>query len=139
MFRRIVVPVDLSSKSLRAVRAAARVASDGRAEIALLHVIERLSDDDSGALRPFYRKLESAARERMKKLLVPFAGRRLSVRAEVLYGKPAVEILRFAQVHRADLIVMSSHRLAMRRSAQNWGTISYKVGILSRCPVLLVK
>ena len=34
---------------------------------------------------------------------------------------------------------MSSHKLPLRRGGENWGTISYKVGILSRCPVLLVK
>jgi hypothetical protein len=37
------------------------------------------------------------------------------------------------------ILVMSSHKLPLRRSGESWGTASYKVGILSRCPVLLVK
>jgi hypothetical protein len=41
---------------------------------------------------------------------------------------------------RSDLLVMSSHKLPLRRpTTESWGTISYKVGILSRCPILLVK
>ena len=139
MFRRILVPVDFTPRSLRAVRAAARVAATTRAKTTLLHVIERIDDGDSGAFESFYKKLESAAREKTKALLAPFAARKLSVRAEILYGKPVGEILRFAQANRIDLIVMSSHKLPLRHSGESWGTVSYKVGILSRCPVLLVK
>ncbi len=139
MFRRILVPVDFTPRSLRAVRAAAKVAATTRARTTLLHVIERIADDESRAFESFYRKIESAAREKMKGLLAPFAGKGLSVRAEILYGKPVPEILRFAQAHRIDLIVMSSHKLPLRHSGESWGTVSYKVGILSRCPVLLVK
>ena len=139
MFRRILVPVDFTPRSLRAVRAAAKVAATTRAETTLLHVIERIDGGDSGAMKSFYRKLESAAREKLKALLAPFAGKELSVRAEILYGKPVGEILRFAQADRIDLIVMSSHKLPLRHSGESWGTVSYKVGILSRCPVLLVK
>jgi nucleotide-binding universal stress UspA family protein len=138
VFRRILVPVDFTPRSLRAVRAAAKVAATTRAKTTLLHVIERIDDGESGAFESFYRKLESAAREKMKALLAPF-GERLPVRAEILYGKPVGEILRFAQANRMDLIVMSSHKLPLRHSGESWGTVSYKVGILSRCPVLLVK
>lgn len=139
MFRRILVPVDFTARSRRAVRAAARVAAVSRAETTLLHVIERIDDEESEALEPFYRKLEKTAREKMKGLLAPFSGGRLPASAEILYGKPVGEILRFAEANRSDLIVMSSHKLPLRHSGESWGTISYKVGILSRCPVLLVK
>jgi len=138
MFRRILVPVDFSPRSLRAARAAARVAASTGGKTTLLHVIERI-DDDSGGLAGFYRKLERGAREKMKRFSLPFAKRQLPVKAEILYGKPVNEILHFADSHRTDLIVMSSHKLPLRRGGANWGTISYKVGILSRCPVLLVK
>ena len=52
---------------------------------------------------------------------------------------PRDEILRTITEQKIDLVVMSSHRLALRHPGENWGTISYKIGILSRCPVLLVK
>lgn len=139
MFRRILVPVDFTARSRRAVKAAARIAAVSSAETTLLHVIERIDDEETAALEPFYRKLEKSAREKMKGLLVLFAGGRLTAKAEILYGKPVGEILRFAEANRSDLIVMSSHKLPLRRSGESWGTISYKVGILSRCPVLLVK
>jgi nucleotide-binding universal stress UspA family protein len=137
MFQRILVPVDFTKKNLRAVRMAARIASGRGATVVLLHVIERVDGGDPRGLGGFYRKLESNARQKMKPLLD--AAGAVPASAEVLYGNRVNEILRFATEKKADLIVMSSHRLALRHPGENWGTISYKIGILSRCPVLLVK
>ncbi len=137
MFRRILVPVDFTKKNLRAVRTAARVASDRDASITLLHVIERVDAGDPRGLAGFYRKLETQARQKMKEFVAAIAPRK--ARAEVLYGNRVNEILRYAEAENVDLIVMSSHRLALRQAGEHWGTISHKVGILSRCPVLLVK
>jgi nucleotide-binding universal stress UspA family protein len=139
MFRKILVPVDLGKKVSRAVQTAGRLAAASSAEVTLLHVIERV---DAGAPRSFsgfYRRLEKLARERMRELAQPLEKRGLRVQAQVLYGKPVNEIVRFGEESRSDLIVMSSHKLHLRHPGENWGTISYKVGILSRCPVLLVK
>lgn len=139
MFRRILVPVDFTPRSRRAVGVAARVAGNAKASTTLLHVIERIDADAGGSLSGFYRKLERNARGKLAELLEGFPKRGLDARAEVLYGNRVNEILRFAEEVGADLIVMSSHKLPLRRGGENWGTISYKVGILSRCPVLLVK
>ena len=38
-----------------------------------------------------------------------------------------------------DLIILGSQKIDPARPGQGWGTTSYKVGILCRCPVLLVK
>jgi nucleotide-binding universal stress UspA family protein len=137
MFRKILVPVDFTKKNLRAVRIAARVAAGRGASLTLLHVIERVDAGDPGGLTGFYRKLETNARQKLGELLA--AAGRVPASAEVLYGNRVNEILRFAAEKKIDLIVMSSHRLAMRHPGEHWGTISHKVGILSRCPVLLVK
>jgi nucleotide-binding universal stress UspA family protein len=137
MFRRVLVPVDFTKKNLRAVRMAARVASDRNASLTLLHVIERVDAGDPRGMAGFYRKLESDARKKMAALIAQV--RPVPASGEILYGNRVNEILRFAQERNVDLIVMSSHRLAMRHPGEHWGTISHKVGILSRCPVLLVK
>jgi len=137
MFRRILVPVDFTKKNLRAVRLAEKLAAPRRAQVTLLHVIERVDAGDPGALAGFYRKLESNARQKMKDLLAGAKG--ASPRAEIRYGNRVNEILRYISEQKVDLVVMSSHKLALRHPGENWGTISYKIGILSRCPVLLVK
>jgi len=135
-FRRVLVPIDFTRKNLRTVKIAGRVAEKG-GTLTLLHVIERIDEGDSRSLSAFYRKLESTAREKMKTLLT--AAGPSATRSQILYGNRVEQILRYAQEKKVDLIVMSSHRLSPGRPGENWGTISYKVGILSRCPVLLVK
>jgi nucleotide-binding universal stress UspA family protein len=137
MFRRILVPVDFTRKNVRTVKVAAKMAAQLGAAVTLLHVIERVDDGDDGALKGFYRELEKNAREKMGTLLGS-AGR-VPARAEIVYGNRVNEILRFATEDKTDLIVMGSHRVALKHPGENWGTISYKIGILARCPVLLVK
>ena len=139
MFRRILVPVDFTPRNRRAVGVAARLAASAGAEATLLHVIEGIDGGGPGGLAGFYRKLERSGRRNMEELLTEFQKRGVSASAEVLYGGRVNEILRFAEQKRVDLIVMSSHKLPLRHGAEGWGTISHKIGILSRCPVLLVK
>jgi len=62
-----------------------------------------------------------------------------SVNSEILFGKRVAEIVRYAHDNRIDLIVLSSHKVGIENNQVGWGTISYKVGILSHCPVMLVK
>jgi len=137
MFRKILVPIDFTKKNLRAVRVAARLAAGGKSTLTLLHVIERVDGGDPSELAGFYRKLEASARRKMGAVRAAVGA--VPASAEVLYGNRVNEILRFADDRKIDLIVMSSHRLALRNAGEHWGTISHKVGILSRCPVLLVK
>jgi nucleotide-binding universal stress UspA family protein len=61
------------------------------------------------------------------------------VRSAVVVGTPSEDIVRYAAANRVDLIVMASHRVDPSRRSRGWGTTSYKVGILCRCPIMLVK
>jgi nucleotide-binding universal stress UspA family protein len=137
VFRRILVPVDFTPKAMRAARAAARIAPED-ADVTLLHVIERLHGDLPGIER-FYRRLERMARAKARAFTDLFERRGRRVRVVIVYGDPLEETLRFASSSRADLIVMGSHRFSRARVGHNWGTLSYKVGLLAKSPVLLVK
>jgi nucleotide-binding universal stress UspA family protein len=138
-FAHVLVPLDLSRGNERALDTALGLAAQNGARVTLLHVIHRIEHVPAGELRGFYRGIERQARRKLAQAARPFADARVPVELAVLTGDPSVEIVRWAAADRVDLIVMSSHRVDSRRSAQRWGTTSYKVGILCRCPVLLVK
>ena len=72
-------------------------------------------------------------------LVSRFEGSTLEVDRTVVYGKPAEEIVRFAVDKQVDLIVLASHQIDLSRLGHGWGTLSYKIGVLAPCPVLLVK
>jgi nucleotide-binding universal stress UspA family protein len=90
-------------------------------------------------MRAFYDRLVKTSRRRLARAAKLFAVQGIMVRSQVLVGKPARVIVRAAAAARADLIVMGSHRVNPKRRGMGWGTTSCKVGILCRCPILLVK
>lgn len=137
MFRRILVPLDFTDKNVRALQVALEIARQDRANVALLHVIEVVEHVPMEELRDFYRKLEDAARERMN--FPASLEKDLVVDAEIVYGRRAEEIVKYAAANEVDLIVLSSHKIGPAPAAQSLGTISHKVAILAQCPVLLVK
>jgi nucleotide-binding universal stress UspA family protein len=107
--------------------------------ITLLHVIQRIEGIPAAQLRGFYRRLERKARQKLEALARQLTARGAAVRCEVFIGDPATDIARAAERHRADIVVMASHRVQPQRPGRGLGTTSYKTAILCRCPVLLVK
>jgi nucleotide-binding universal stress UspA family protein len=109
------------------------------ARITLFHVIETLSGATYDEFESFYRELEGRASSHLASLASGFEGSGLEVAQTVVYGKPAEEIVRFAVDTQVDLIVLASHRVDPSRPGHGWGTLSYRIGVLAPCPVLLVK
>ncbi len=139
MFHEILVPVDLTDQHVPALRIAAELAKASGGEVVLLHVIELIHGISREEEQDFYDRLERSAQSHLARLGGFFKDYSVPCRAEVLYGSRAEEIVRYSLQFGAYLIVLTSHRVDLQRPAAGWGTLSYKVGILSQCPVLLVK
>lgn len=139
MFKHILVPTDLTERSLKALDIAVKMALYSTCRITFLHVIETIEDTDCEQFEDFYRKLGKRAGKKMDQMLSSFEKHDLVIEKEIIYGKRVNEIVKFAHNQGVDLIILSSHRIDPNDASQGWGTISYKVGILSQCPVMLVK
>jgi nucleotide-binding universal stress UspA family protein len=139
MFQRILVPVDLTEKSLAGVDHAFELARQNRAEVTLLHVIETVEHIAFDEMKEFYARLERSAREGMKEYSEKFTDEGVKIDQVVVYGHRSKEIVDFAVENRIDLIVIASHRIDPDRPGHDYSTISYAVAILAPCPVLLVK
>lgn len=139
MFHHILIPTDLSGRTTQAVNMARDLGQPAGARITLFHVIETISGADYDEFESFYRDLEGRASGHLTALASRFEGSGLEVARTVVYGKPAEEIVRFAVDKQVDLIVLASHRVDLSRPGHGWGTLSYKIGVLAPCPVLLVK
>lgn len=139
MFRNILVPVDFTLKNEAALNTALDLARGKDVKVTLLHVIETIEHVEFEEMADFYRGLETRAaaklygmEERFKQALVP-------VYHEILYGKRAETIVHHAGERETDLIVLSSHQVDREHPALGVGAISYRIAIVARCPVLLVK
>lgn len=140
MFQHILVPTDLTERSTGAIQIAMdlhrQCASPEKAKITLLHVIQKVVEDEDEDFNDFYEDLKARARERFETIAVDTD---LPLEKHILVGSRVEEIIRFAQENQVDLTVLSSHRIDPENPAEGWGTISHKVGILAPCPVMLVK
>jgi nucleotide-binding universal stress UspA family protein len=140
MFRRLLVPVDFSEKNQAALNSAVEIAGAGEAgEILLLHVVETIEHIEFDEMSEFYRSLENRASAKLFTIEEEIKGKGLRVRNEVLFGKRAETIVRYAEEKGVDLMVLSSHKVDRDHPALGLGTLSYRIAIVARCPVLLVK
>jgi nucleotide-binding universal stress UspA family protein len=139
MFKHILIPTDLTVRNQKAIDIAVEIALENGASVTLLHVIETIEEAGSEDFQKFYAQLGVRAGKKMDKLITEYSQKGQPLEKQILYGRRVFEILNFADTHQVDLIIMSSHKLDPQNATEGWGTISFKVGILSRCPVMLVK
>jgi nucleotide-binding universal stress UspA family protein len=139
MFQRILVPVDLTEKSLAAVDLAFGLAQSLKSEVTLLHVIETIEHVKFDEMKDFYTRLETSARKGLTEFSERFEDEGLKVDRLVTYGHRTQVIVETAIANQADVIIMASHRIDPDRPGHDWSTISYGVAILAPCHVLLVK
>jgi nucleotide-binding universal stress UspA family protein len=139
MFKKILLPVDLSNRHGPALEIGMNLARQNRGEIVLLHVIEVIGGLKLSEEKPFYRKLQQSAEKHLKKLNAGGVNRSVPCTRRILFGHRGPTIVRYAKEIGADLIVLTAPQVDLKNPAEGWGSLSYKIGILARCPVLLVK
>jgi len=139
MFQRILVPTDFSEKSLAALDVAVQLAAYDAREITLLHVIETIDDADFEEFSGFFEKLKERASDNLNKMADTHRDKGIAIGKEIVFGKRVVEIVKYANENNMDLIVLGSHKIDLADSFKGWGTISYRVGILAPCPILMIK
>lgn len=138
MFRRIMVPIDLSDKRNPALVIAKQIATQNKSQITLLHVIEKIAFLPSTETKHFYGQLKKTGVEKLQKIANTLKSDK-KIHTKIILGNRASSIVNYAAKNGIDLIIMNSHRVDLKQPTKGWGTISYKVAILSQCPVLLVK
>src|SRR6266852_2933937 len=111
MFKKILLPIDLSDRHERSLDVAANLAGLAGGEVELFHVVEIISGLALEEEKEFYRRLEKMARNHLAKLGEQLRQRQVPWRAEVRFGNRGPEIVRFAQEKDIDLIVLTSPRL----------------------------
>lgn len=143
-FQTIVAALDFSDSAPDALDAALGLAAaDPAARVHLLHVVASAAPELwSEDLPPVdTRALEEArtghALTQLATLAVSRALDPSGVTSAVVVGAAALEILRYAEVHRADVIVLGSHGHGVVRRFL-LGSVADKVVRQSPCAVLIV-
>ena len=139
MFEHILVPTDFSEGSGHALTIACNIVSGEKGSIDLVHVIETIAGVTFDEFKSFYEKLENRAWDSMQGLIARCTECPVEITPRIEYGGRVEQLLKYASDHKVDMIVMNSHKIHPDDPVHGWGTISYKVAVLSQCPVMLVK
>lgn len=142
-FQRILVPVDFSEPSELALQYGKSLAASSGAELYVLYVMEDpmpgWKPDDSVCPVPVIRKdLEQEARLGLSKALTAAERKTLHVETASIWGKPHVQIVRYAKDHDVDLIVLGSHGQGFIEHMLI-GSVAERVVRGAHCPVLVVR
>lgn len=136
----ILVAVDFTAVSLKALDHAIRLAKQTEATIVLLHVVDPVY---TGAFLNLVtkQKVRRQAHQRARKMIRELAESRMdqgvTIKCVVRDGVTEYEILRFAEIEGASLIVLGRQpRNPLSRLLV--GSVSDDVADLSSCPVLVV-
>jgi nucleotide-binding universal stress UspA family protein len=134
-----LIPVSRVAEVEKALELAADMLTKDSGEITLLHVIELIQDVPYEEFKSFYDGLEGQSQKDLKTAQRKYEERGMEINTRIVFGQRIKEILSYAEHERVDLIVLQSHPVDLTDPTKGWGTISYRVAILSRCPVMLVK
>jgi len=142
-FKEIVVPTDFSEHSQRAIDYSVEIADKFSSHLTLIYVVEPLlqaadltwTTVDFGELNKAHK---ASADNQMKEIVDQRIPKDAVVDTAILFGKPSVEILKYAREENADLIVMATHgRGALSHILM--GSTAERVVRKAPCPVLTVK
>jgi len=140
---RILVPVDFSDCSLRALDYAIALAEAFASKLILLHVVEPAVYPEnylvaSPALDETNQNLLESARERLLELSRKRIGHRLPAETLVRMGRAHSEISDTAQAMGADLIILGTHGYTGLKHVL-LGSTAERVVRHGPCPVLTVR
>lgn len=139
--RRLLVPVDFSDSSLRALRYAVGLAAESGGSLTIVHVVPA----DYGWLgigkeefRDLDKSLQHQAADHLRALADANVPGNMSADLEVRLGRPAEEIVAAATESKSDLIVLSTHGLT-GLDRYLIGSVADRVARLAPCPVFLMR
>ena len=143
--KRILVPVDFSDDSLRALDYAADFVKPLKAEVQLLYVVEPIyyampapMDATSPNLALLLDEQQRSGTVLLARVAAKLRKQGHKVRALLKTGSPATVIVDTAKRLKADLIIMSTHgRTGLAHVLL--GSVAQRVVCMAPCPVLTVR
>ena len=136
----ILVPMDFTESSYKALDYAIPLAESLQASIVVLHVVDGMYAEgflDTPAKRSVRTEAHRQAREKLDGVTESKSNRVVPIRRVVRHGVPAYEIPRFAESAGVDLIVLSRQR-RHPLSRLIFGSVTRDVVDVVPCPVVVV-
>jgi len=137
---KVVIPVDFSSNMDKVVDYAMSIADKLGAKVLFFHVVNDFKGYDMMLVHPSFmgmtKDLELQAEERITGLVKDYEQREKGVSGNVIVGDAADEIINYAKLERADMIIIGTHgSKGLERVLM--GSTAERVVKKAPCPVLV--
>ncbi|WP_216831461.1 universal stress protein [Alkalihalobacterium elongatum] len=139
MFKRILLPADGSAHSIRAAEKAIAIAKGTTgASITVLYVVDG-STSKADVLKNWDALgIIAQRKEKLSEVEKQAKSENLTYEIKIIRGEPAPAIIKYANEHHFDLIVIGSRGLNTLQEMV-LGSVSHKVAKRATCPVMIVK
>lgn len=142
-FEQILVPIDFSDHSKKSLSFAKAMAESYGAKLQILHVIEEnihpaFYASGMTSIFEMIPNLKDKCQQSLKEMLNEASGPKVESEIHVVEGRATQEIVRFAETHSSDLIVIGTHGLTGIEHLLI-GSVAEKVVRMAPCPVFTVK
>lgn len=141
MYNRILVAIDGSKMSNKALKAALQIARERYSKVGVIHVEKNVMISENmttDSIDEIYSKINNEADSLFNEARSLAESEELEIDTHYVMGDPAVQIVKTAEQGNYQLIVMGSRGLGAIKGIV-MGSVSYKVLQLSQCPVLIIK
>ena len=139
----ILVPIDFSKHSQKALAYASEIAQSYNAQLQVLHIIEEtmhpaFSVTGKSSIFDLVPGIKDDSKERTEKMLKEFVSDKVKSKIFIKGGRAANDIIKFAKENPTDLIVIATHGLTGLEHML-LGSVTEKVVRMAHCPVFTVK
>lgn len=139
MYARILLPLDLTDHNGSALKRASEIARASNAQLWLLHVVETVAGVEIESDEEFYRRFFENSQEKLSAAAAQLRSQGLAVEFTTTYGSRGDKILEHTLENDIDLMIVRSPALSPEEPRKGLASLSWKLGLLARCDVLLVK
>jgi nucleotide-binding universal stress UspA family protein len=139
----ILVPIDFSNHSQKALAYASEIAQSYNAQLQVIHIIEEtmhpaFSVTGKSSIFDLVPGIKDDSRKRAEKMIKKFVSDKVKTKIFVQGGRAANDIIKFAKENSTDLIVIATHGLTGLEHML-LGSVTEKVVRMAHCPVFTVK
>ena len=138
LFENILVPIDGSSTSLRALNSAIEIAQMSGAEITILHVIPAVEESAKSRVAKFEKQLEQQGKDILDDAAVVAKKQKIKYKTNLLRDSPGHAIVRLAKKGKFDHVVMSTTGAGSAKDDM-LGSVSNYVVHKAKIPVYLIR
>lgn len=141
MFNRILVAIDGSAMSKKALKSAIQFGKERYSSIGVIHVERNLQIPEgmtNESIDELYSTMREEGNEVINYAVLMAEEEGIEVNPQLVFGDPAFQIVKKAKEGNYQLIIMGSRGLGGIKGLM-LGSVSQKVSHLSHCPVLIIK